>query len=156
MFERILIICTGNICRSPIADVLLNRQLSLVNHNTTITSAGTDALLGFPADEPAQALMLARGLDLSAHRARQVSLAATRKADLILVMQKYHLESIVALDPTARGKTFLLGHWTAGEIPDPYQRGDEVYAQVMALIDDAVDSWVTKIVRPPSPTRAAT
>ena len=153
MFERILIICTGNICRSPMADILLNRRLSQVNPATTIESAGTAAMLGHPADAPAQLLMQSRGLDLSAHRASQVSLVATRWADLILVMQKHHLDSIVALDPTARGKTFLLGHWTDGEIPDPYQRDDDVYAQVLALIDDAVDSWVSRIVRPPSPTQ---
>ena len=129
------------------ADVLLKQRLSQAGHAVTIQSAGTDALVGYPADEPASALMQSRGLDISAHRARQVIQEHTRWAELILVMQNHHLDSIFALDPTARGKTFLLGHWIGQEIPDPYQRGVEIYAQVLALIDSALAAWANKIVR---------
>jgi len=133
------------------ADVLLKRQLSLAGHDATIQSAGTDALIviGHAADAPACSLMQSRGLDISAHRACQVNQEATRWAELILVMQNHHLAHILALDPTARGKTFLLGHWTSQEIADPYQRGEALYGQVLALIDSALEAWVNKIV----PTR---
>lgn len=146
MFERILIICTGNICRSPMAEALLKQKLSLAGHQATIQSAGTGALLGHPADEPACALMQSRGLDISAHRASQMTQEHTRWAELILVMQTHHRDSLLSLDPTARGKTFLLGHWSDQEIPDPYHQGDPVYAQVLELIDGALGAWISKIV----------
>lgn len=126
-------------------EVLLKQQLSLAGHNATIRSAGTDALIRYPADEPALSLMQSRGLDVSPHRACQVTQELTRWAELILVMQSQHRDSILALDSTARGKTFLLGHWTGQEIPDPYQRGDKVYAHALALIDDALETWVKRI-----------
>ena len=149
MFERILIVCTGNICRSPMAEVLLRQQLGLAGHDAMIQSAGTDALIGSPADEPACSLMRCRALDMSAHRAIQVNQDLTRWAELILVMQAHHRDSVLALDPTARGKTFLLGHWSGEEIPDPYERGDEVYARVLQMIERAVEAWTRKILPAP-------
>lgn len=128
------------------AEVLLKQHLSLSSHNATIQSAGTAALIGNPADDPACSLMESRGLDISAHRASQVTHELTRWAELILVMQTHQRDSILALDPTARGKTFLLGHWTGQEIPDPYQRGDEVYAHALGLIDGALEAWAKKII----------
>jgi protein-tyrosine phosphatase len=149
MFDRILVVCTGNICRSPMTEALMARQLELAGHHATVRSAGTSALINFPADEPALLLMQARGLDLGAHRASQVSLESTRWAELILVMENHHRDAVLDLDPTARGKTFLLGYWTGGlEIPDPYQRGEDVYNHALGLIDGALESWRGKIAPP--------
>jgi protein-tyrosine phosphatase len=156
MFERILIICTGNICRSPMAEALLQRRLNLAGHDATLQSAGTAALRLHPADEPAQLLMGARGLDITAHRARQVSHELTRWAELILVMENHHRDSILEMDATARGKTYLLGHWTGQEIPDPYQRGEAIYAQALNLIDEALETWIRKIEPPSARDRVTT
>jgi len=149
-FERILIVCTGNICRSPMAETLLAARFTLAGHSSSVRSSGTFALTNHPADEPARTLMEARGYDLANHRARQITLETTRWAELILVMENHHREAVLALDPTARGKTYLLGHWSGQEIPDPYQRGEAIYARALSLIDAAVDNWLEMIGRKPS------
>jgi protein-tyrosine phosphatase len=90
--------------------------------------------------------MRERGIDISEHRASQLLRQDLRQADLVLVMENHHREAVLHLDPTARGKTFLLGHWTNTEIPDPYRRGDQAHTQAMHLIDATMDSWLVKLV----------
>ncbi|SBT08622.1 phosphotyrosine-protein phosphatase [Candidatus Accumulibacter aalborgensis] len=146
MFNTILVVCTGNICRSPVAEYLLRQELeSSVCWEGRVVSAGIGALVNHPADETAQAMMQARGLDLGAHRATQLTIEHLRQADLVLVMEKHHRQAIFALDPTARGKTFLLGHWIDGDIPDPYQRGEQAHTDAVKLIDAAIKPWLGKL-----------
>lgn len=89
--------------------------------------------------------MQERGLDLTTHRARQVTREMTRWADVILVMEGHHRDELSDTDPAARGKAFLLGHWTGQEIPDPYKRGEDEWAAALRLIDQGVASWVEKV-----------
>ncbi len=146
MFERILVICTGNICRSPMVEALLRQELHQAGRNVEIRSAGVGALVNYPADEPARERMKQRGLDLEAHRAQQFNSELGHWADLILVMEKAQREAVADIDPTARGKTYLLGHWQGGkEIPDPYKRPDSVYTEALALIDESLPSWIKKL-----------
>lgn len=90
-------------------------------------------------------MMQSRGVDLSTHRACQLTPERLRWAELVLVMEKHHRDAVLAMDPTARGKTFLLGHWTNTEIPDPFRRGDAAHAEALRLIEEAVEPWVDKI-----------
>jgi len=146
MFNHILVVCTGNICRSPMAEVLLQRQLQQAGRGVEVRSAGVGALVNYPADAPARDRMQARGLDLAEHRARQFTSELARWADLILVMDAQHREAVVDIEPAARGKTFLLGHWIGGkEVPDPYKQPDEVYTQALDLIDQALAAWMKKL-----------
>jgi len=145
MFNRILTVCTGNICRSPAAEFLLRQGSEAIARPVEVLSAGVDALVNHPAEETTCAMMQARGIDLSAHRARQLTRERLRWAELVLVMEQHHRDAVLALDPTARGKTFLLGHWTNTEIPDPYRRGDEAHAEALRLIEAAVGPWVDKL-----------
>lgn len=146
MFDRVLAVCTGNICRSPAAEFLLRERIAKAGRALDARSAGIGALVNHPADETTCALMHGRGLDLSAHRASQLTLEHLRWAELVLVMERHHRDAVLAMDPTARGKTFLLGHWTESEIPDPYRRGEAAHAEALRLIEAALDPWVRKLV----------
>ncbi|WP_300450052.1 low molecular weight protein-tyrosine-phosphatase [Accumulibacter sp.] len=145
MFKKVLTVCTGNICRSPAAQFLLRQRIERAGRPVEACSAGIGALVDHPAEETTRALMQARGVDLSLHRASQLTPERLRWADLVLVMEKHHRDAVLAMDPTARGKTFLLGHWTRTEIPDPYRRGDAAHAEALELIEAAVDPWVSKL-----------
>jgi protein-tyrosine phosphatase len=145
MFKRILVLCTGNICRSPMAEALLRQRMAALGRELEVRSAGVGALRNYPADEPARELMQARGLDISPHRAQQVTPELARWADLILVMESQQRDAMVDIDPTARGKTYLLGHWIGQEVPDPYQQPEQVYTRALSLIDESLESWVKKL-----------
>lgn len=146
MFEHILLVCTGNICRSAMAEGLLRELLAGRHDGVRVESAGTAALLGHPADVNACDLLAARGIDLHGHRARQATPQVLRAADLILAMQRHHLDEIYRVDPTTRGKTFLLGHWAGQrEIADPYQRGRKAFETTLNDLDRALADWLPKL-----------
>ena len=147
MFNSLLIVCTGNICRSPVAESLFRQRLAeSTRWNGRVVSAGIDALENQGADATVLALMRERGIDLASHRARQLTPEYLRQADLVLVMETHQREAILELDPTARGKTFLLGHWINTEIPDPYRRGDDAHRTAIELIFAASEPWLDKLL----------
>ncbi len=89
MFNRILVVCVGNICRNPMAEGLLVQTLSEAGMQAIqIRSAGLNALVGHQADKIAIRLMLEQGVDVSAHRGQQLNRDLLRWADLVLVMDK--------------------------------------------------------------------
>lgn len=142
MFKNILVICVGNICRSPMAQYLLRHKLSH-KPDMTIESAGIGALVDKPADETAQAILLENGIDASNHRARQVTKDMLGKADLILAMEEKHLKHLYAMAPQVRGKAFLMGKWLDDQpIPDPYRQQRPAFEHAYKLIDQATDAWL--------------
>lgn len=142
MFDSILIVCTGNICRSPIAERFLRRVLPVKK----IDSAGTGALVDHEADRSAVKIALKHGLSLEGHKGKQFTSTLARQYDLILVMEKSHLEQIGQVAPEARGKTMLFGEWLGRkDIPDPYRKSDEAFASVYHLIELAGLRWVEKL-----------
>ena len=145
VFQKILTVCTGNICRSPVAEYLLRHELVSAGRTVEVRSAGIGAMVNDPADDAALAFMDDLSIPMEAHRAQQIAQSHTRWADLILVMQKHHLDYVVALDPTARGKTFLLGHWSKQEVPDPYQRGQASHVAAYQLVSQEVKAWVKRV-----------
>ena len=85
-------------------------------------------------------------LDLDGHKGTQVTSLLTKNYDLILVMEKQHIEQLSKIAPEARGKTMLLGHWLAGkEIPDPYRKSEEAFESVYKLINEACLLWAAKL-----------
>lgn len=135
MINHVLMICTGNICRSPMAQALLVRRLSSRNLATKVESAGLHALVGHPADPLALDLMRERGLDLSKHRARQVSKDLLRASDLILTMEADQQRETESIDSTLRGRVHRLGKVGRFDVPDPYVRGRAAFEQALALIE---------------------
>ncbi|MDG1644322.1 protein tyrosine phosphatase [Klebsiella huaxiensis] len=142
MFDSILVVCTGNICRSPIGERFLRNLLP----NKKIDSAGTGALVDYPADDSAIRIAERHGLSLDAHKARQFTSSLGRQYDLILVMEKSHIEQIGNIAPEARGKAMLFGHWiNHRDIPDPYRKSDEAFLSVYKLIEQAGILWAKKL-----------
>lgn len=142
MFDSILIVCTGNICRSPIAERVLRKLLP----DKKIDSAGVGALLDRPADDSAIRVAAKYGISLNEHCARQFNASLSSQYQLILVMEKQHIARISKLSPESRGKTMLLGHWLGSkEIPDPYRKSDEAFDSVFRLINQACQYWADKL-----------
>lgn len=144
MIRNILVVCVGNICRSPMAEVLLKSALR-GQDGITVESAGLGALVGYPADDYALELMQEMGEDVSSHRARQIHPDMVTDADLVLVMEARHKRAIDDADPTARGKVHRLGEWQDRDIDDPYRQDKAAFAEALEEIQEGVASWVEKM-----------
>ncbi|BBN80405.1 phosphotyrosine protein phosphatase [Pseudoalteromonas sp. A25] len=140
MFDSVLVVCAGNICRSPTAEYVLKSKLT--GKDIKISSAGLTALEGKSADAMAQELTKVCGIDMSGHQGRQLNGTLVAQNSLILVMEHRHLDDLCSRYPQARGKTFLLGKWIGDkEIPDPYRQSKEAFEHVYELIDSACGAW---------------
>jgi protein-tyrosine phosphatase len=141
--QHVLTICTGNICRSPVAEAALRALCPGVS----VASAGLQALSGRGIDPDSAAAARAMGIALSEHRARQFDAEMGKSADLILVMEAHHRAEIARRWPQFLGKTFLLGHFEKGkEIPDPYRRGAALHLRMAELVQDSAQHWASQIM----------
>lgn len=144
MIQSILIICLGNVCRSPTGERLLQHAMP----DKLIASAGLHALEGYPADPKACQAAAIYGYSLDDHRAQQVTQSLCRDFDLILTMEKNHIEYLCAHWPEVKGKTRLFGHWlNAAEIGDPYGKSQEAFEQLFLIMNQAAKSWVDVLLR---------
>jgi protein-tyrosine phosphatase len=117
------------------AAALLSERLRRHGLGAVVESAGLRALVGRPAELHAQALMRERGLDLSAHRARQLTPEVITPFELVLVMEASQERAVHALLPSARGRVHRIGRFGGFEVPDPYGQDRRAFERSLALID---------------------
>jgi protein-tyrosine phosphatase len=139
--KSILIVCEGNICRSPMAQGLFAAALP----DMEVHSSGLNALSGAPADETAVRLMQSRGIDISDHRALQITREQCLHADLVLAMSLEQRKRLEDKYPFACGRTFRLGEFSKRDIPDPYRQPEWAFRESLELIDHGVREWLQRI-----------
>ncbi|MCS2150016.1 MULTISPECIES: low molecular weight protein-tyrosine-phosphatase Wzb [Scandinavium] len=138
MFNKILVVCVGNICRSPTGERLLKNYLPSLD----VESAGLGALVGKGADDSAARVAAVHNISLDGHCARQISGKMCREYDLILTMEKRHIARLCEIAPEMRGKVMLFGHWDdEREIPDPYRKSRDAFEAVYHLLDQSARQW---------------
>lgn len=141
---HVLMVCTGNVRRSPMAAALWRHRFR--EHPMVVQSAGLNALNGAGIDPQAEAALAERGLTGRPHIARQVTAALVEAADIVLVMDCAQAVAVQALSPCAVGRTFMLGKWSGGiEIPEPHPYSTDAYARVCCLIERAIDDWYDQL-----------
>jgi len=131
---KILMVCTGNICRSPMAEVMLVDALSRCGvDDVEVVSAGTWAGAGQPATREAQQVMRQRGIDLTAHRSQPLTAELLDEADLILAMTSVHAREIAEVSPGAVGRTVLMKELVEMEI-EPSDAGAARSARLASIL----------------------
>ena len=139
MFSNVLVVCTGNICRSPFAEAVLKRK----TEGVSVGSAGLSALVDHSADSTAVLVASRRGADLNEHTGTQITRALIGQSDLILVMDDDHLDRLHKKYPDARGKTFKLAKFLGNKnIVDPYLKSEYFFDLVFDEIEAAIDTWL--------------
>ncbi|MDI3362643.1 protein tyrosine phosphatase [Lelliottia sp. V89_10] len=142
MVKSILVVCTGNICRSPIGERLLRQHLPAF----MVASAGVCGLMGYAADTRAQEVAALHGVSLEGHVAQKLTPQLMREYDLILAMEPQHLNHISAIAPEIRGRSLLFGQWLHTRvIPDPYRKSHEAYEYVFELLGRASREWAQRL-----------
>jgi len=146
---HILIVCTANICRSPVAAALLRDRLQRRGLNDwVVRSAGTWAQEKRGASQYSLELMAQRGLDISDHQAEMIDRRHMKEADLVLCMESGHAEALRVEFPWAADKIFLMSEMMGKKysISDPYGRSRDAYESMVVELVRLTDAGLDEII----------
>jgi protein-tyrosine phosphatase len=149
---RIAVVCLGNICRSPIADVVLRSKLAAAGlaHQVSVDSFGTGGWhRGEPMDTRAGATLSKAGYDGSSHRARQITAAQLAAFDLVLAMDSDNRADLLRLGPPGETTIALFGDFDpqnpGADVPDPYYGGLDGFEEVLRMVERTADVLVARL-----------
>lgn len=149
---RLLFVCSGNTCRSPLATALAERELARLGWRLEVRSAGVSPMTGSPASEGSLRAARRHGLDLSEHRSRPLDPALIDWADLVLVMSPGHLLRLAELGGAAKGA--LLDAFASGDeneegtgagVPDPFGGDDQDYEEAYRTLEELVGKALRRL-----------
>lgn len=144
---HILVVCTANICRSPAGQVFLQHDLQ--GKDVRVDSAGIMASVGYQADPIVRSMVAARGYGegLENHRSRLLLSSYIPEYDLILCMERFHLDYLRNMSPATVGKSMLYGHWADNrEVADPTGESESDYSRALDEIGKYSTLWADKLV----------
>lgn len=146
---RLLVVCTGNTCRSPMGEALLRRLLDEARIEAEVRSAGTHAARGWPAHPLASSVARDAGLDLSSHRSQPLTSELLRWCDTVLCMSRGHVSRVRELDDAAdvRLVTDFDPDPDSDEVVDPIGQEREVYVRSFAAIRSSLEGFVAGLAR---------
>lgn len=149
----VALVCLGNICRSPMADVVLQERLSDagLDDRVVVASCGTgDWHVGDPMDRRAAATLTGAGYDATRHRAQQLDGSWFDRFDLLLAMDRSNLKDLLA-STSHPDRAMLFRSFDpvdpGGEVPDPYYGGDDGFQEVLSMVERTTDVLVATLVQ---------
>jgi protein-tyrosine phosphatase len=145
---HVLVVCTANICRSPVGEALLQAKLQAENlAGWTVSSAGVWAAVDNTASLFSQLLMAEQGLDIASHRSQLVTESLLQQADLVVCMETRHVNSLRSAFPTYKNKLFTLKQMVGkrGSVRDPYGGTRRDYEKMVATVGKLIEQGFPRI-----------
>ena len=145
---HILVVCTANICRSPVGEALLRQQLQKAGLvDWTVSSAGTWAVAGNQASQFSMLLLEERGLDIQLHRSQLVTGSLLQQCDLVLCMETTHQKEMQKAFPTQRDKIYTLRQIVGerGSVRDPYGGSRRQYERMVTELELLIEAGFPRI-----------